>query len=100
MTFPCPSPAQRPHWHHHSAATSIRCISDREEAFVALACVPEPGSDGRRCDDAQGGGGTDIMSSPYGTGRCVRGAETSLKPADVAPDDVARCLCFRPDKEN
>ena len=24
----------------------------------------------------------------------------SLKPADVAPDDVARCLCFRPDKEN
>ena len=24
----------------------------------------------------------------------------SLKPAVVAPDDVARCLCFRPDKEN
>jgi len=40
------------------------------------------------------------MSSPYGAGRCVRGAETSLKPADFAPDDVARCLCFRPDKEN
>ena len=27
-------------------------------------------------------------------------SSTSLKPADVAPDDVAGRLCFRPNKEN
>ena len=32
------------------------------------------GAAGNRGGDAQGGGGTDMMPSPYGTGRCVLGA--------------------------